>query len=106
MESEPKQARPGDQAEGTDPDLPQDPGIPGSKTEEEQPEEAPAPPGRGFPDAGEQTDASDEPEEGPPAPGREPPSSGESEGEQRGMREAAEADDTLAPGSMPPEGSR
>jgi len=79
MTDEPtKENRPPGLAEGTDPDTPQDPGIPGPKTEEEQGTEwEPSAPARGFPQ-----DAEDE----------------------EAKQEAAEADDTLAPGSMPPGG--
>jgi hypothetical protein len=71
-----KENRPPDLAESADPETPQDPGIPGQKVEGES--EAgwePATPGRGFPEDAEE------------------------DGERR--REA-EADDSLAPGSMPP----
>ncbi len=72
-----KEGRPPSLAEGTDPDVPQDPGIPGQKAEEEQGTEwEPSSPASGFPE-----DADDE--------GR-----------------AAEADGSLAPGSMPPDEER
>jgi len=45
-----KQARPPGEDDPTDPDLPQDPGIPGPKVEEEQELERDRPPGHGFPD--------------------------------------------------------
>jgi hypothetical protein len=77
MSDEPtKEGRPPEVAERTDPDTPQDPGIPGRKAEEEQQTGwEPSTPEHGFPE-----DAEDE----------------------RAKREAAEADDTLPPGSMPP----
>ena len=76
MNDEPtKEGRPTGLAEGTDPDTPQDPGIPGRKTQEEQRTEwEPSTPARGFPE--------------------------DAEDEQARQREA-EADDTLAPGSQP-----
>lgn len=78
MSDEPKkEGRPAGIAESTDPETPQDPGIPGRKTEEEQGTDwEPSTPARGFPEA-----AADE----------------------RATREAADADDTLPPGSMPPD---
>lgn len=76
MTDEPsKESRPPDQAEPADPDVPQDPGIPGRKAEDEQTEGAPTRQGHGFPGSDDE----------------------------RAKREAAEADDTLAPGSMPPD---
>jgi hypothetical protein len=80
MSDEPtKEGRPPEIAEGTDPDTPQDPGIPGQKAQEEQGTEwEPSPPGHGFPEDAEDEDA---------------------------KRAAADADDTLAPGSMPPSSS-
>lgn len=82
MTDEPKkEGRPPSLAEGTDPDTPQDPGIPGQKAREEQGTEwEPSTPARGFPE-----DAAND---------------------ERAKREAAEADDTLAPGSMPPDDER
>jgi hypothetical protein len=44
-----KQTRPPGQDDPTDPDLSQDPGIPGPKVEEEQELEREQSPGRGFP---------------------------------------------------------
>jgi hypothetical protein len=41
--------------EPTDPDLPQDPGIPGPKVEEEQVLEREQPPGHGFPGPARET---------------------------------------------------
>lgn len=77
MTDEPeKEGRPPGLAEGTDPDTPQDPGIPGRKADEErQTEWEPSAPARGFPE--------------------------EAEDEGARRREAA-ADESLAPGSMPP----
>jgi hypothetical protein len=79
MSDEPtKEGRPPGLEEGGDPDTPQDPGIPGPKVEEEQTTEwEPSTPERGFPE-----DAEDE----------------------RARAREAEADDSLAPGSMPPQG--
>jgi hypothetical protein len=71
-----KQGRPPGIAEGTDPDVPQDPGIPGNKVEEEQQSEW------------------DPHQEGRPFPGSD---------DERAKREAAGADGSLAPGSMPPD---
>lgn len=77
MSEEPKRGRPPGIAESADPGIPQDPGIPGSKSEREQGTEwEPSSPARGFPE-----DAEDE----------------------RAKQEAAQADETLAPGGMPPE---
>lgn len=75
MSDEPtKEGRPPSVAEGTDPDVPQDPGIPGQKAEEEQGTEwEPSSPARGFPE-----DAEDK-------------------------ERAAEADNTIPPGAMPSE---
>ena len=52
MSDEPaKESRPPSLAEGTDPDVPQDPGIPGRKAEEEQGTEwEPSSPSRGYPE--------------------------------------------------------
>jgi len=75
-----KQNRPPGQDETTDPDISQDPGIPGPKVEEELPPDDESSPGHGF------------------------PGSGNSQEDQSQMRQAAEADATLAPGSMPPSG--
>jgi hypothetical protein len=47
-----KEGRPPEIAEPTDADLPQDPGIPGSKvTEEQETDWSPSTPGRGFPES-------------------------------------------------------
>ena len=70
-----KETRPPDLAEGTDPDLPQDPGIPGNKAEEEGTQWEPHAEGRPFPGSDDE----------------------------RAKAEAAEADGGLAPGSMPPD---
>ncbi|HEY7196002.1 MAG TPA: hypothetical protein VH306_02320 [Gaiellaceae bacterium] len=75
MSDEQKQSKPPGLDESADADTPQDPGIPGSKPPDEQPEREPQSPGQGFPESAE---------------------------DERAKREAAEADDTLAPGSMPP----
>jgi hypothetical protein len=78
MSDEPsKESRPEELADPADPDVPQDPGIPGSKAEKEQ-EEGWAPPAtpRGFPESAHDDGA---------------------------KQAAAEADETLPPGSMPPE---
>lgn len=74
MNDEPKkEGRPSSLAEGTDPDVPQDPGIPGQKAEEDQGTEwEPSSPATGFP---EDADA----------------------------EQAADADNTIPPGAMPPE---
>jgi hypothetical protein len=76
MSDEPKkEGRPPGLAESTDPDTPQEPGIPGPKAQEERRTEwEPSTPARGFPE-----DAEDE----------------------RARQREAEADDTLAPGSLP-----
>lgn len=74
-----KEGRPPGVAEGTDPDTPQDPGIPGQKAEEEQGTQwEPRATERGFPEGAE---------------------------DDRAKREAAAADDTFPPGSMPPDAS-
>ena len=54
-----KEGRPLEIAEPTDPDVPQDPGIPGSKAKEEQGSNwEPSTPARGFPESAQ--DESDE----------------------------------------------